>query len=54
MEGRSPNFYVSALLILIAIIIFVLTVFSVTVGNTTPVEMVAAGLACFAAAHLIP
>ncbi len=46
--------YASKLLILVAVIIFVLAVFGVNVGNTTPLEFVAAGLAFFAAAHLVP
>jgi hypothetical protein len=46
--------YISVLLVLLAVITFVLTAFGVTVGDTTPVEMTAAGLAFFAAAHLVP
>lgn len=46
--------YVSKLLILIAVIMFVLTAFGVNVGDTTPAEMLAAGLAFFAAASLVP
>ncbi len=46
--------FVSFLLCLIAVIVFVLTAFGVTVGDTTPTEMVAAGLAFFAASFLVP
>lgn len=46
--------YVSKLLILISVIIFTLAVFGVNIGNTTPLEFVSAGLAFFAAAHLVP
>lgn len=41
------------LLILISVIIFVLAAFGVNVGDVTPVEFVAAGLAFFAAGHLV-
>lgn len=46
--------HVSKLLVLIAVIVFVLTAFSVTVGGATAVEMVAAGLAFLAASFLVP
>ncbi len=46
--------YASKLLVLIAVIIFVLAVFGVNVGSTTPLEFVSAGLAFFAASFLIP
>lgn len=54
MEGRSPNFYVSSLLLLVAIIGFALTAFGVTLGDSTAVEMLAGSSAFFAAAHLVP
>ncbi len=46
--------YASKLLVLVAVIIFVLAVFGVHVGSTTPLEFVAAGLAFFAASFLVP
>lgn len=47
--------YVSKLLCLVAVIIFVLTCFGVTVGDgTSAVEMVSAGLAFLAASFLVP
>jgi hypothetical protein len=51
---REPVWYISALLYLIAIIVFVLAAFGAQVGSTSPTELVAAGLAFFAAAHLLP
>jgi hypothetical protein len=46
--------YASKLLVLVAVIVFVLAVFGVHVGDTTPVEFVSAGLAFFAASFLVP
>ena len=43
----------SALLILVSIIVFVLVVFNVSIGDVAGVRLVAAGLAFFAAAHLV-
>ena len=49
------NPYVSKLLLLVAVIIFVLTCFGVTIGDgTSAVEMISAGLAFFAASCLVP
>ncbi len=45
---------VSKLLVLVSVIIFVLVVFGVDIGDVTPVELVAAGLAFFAASFLVP
>lgn len=46
--------YASKLLVLVSVIIFVLAAFGVEVGDVTPLEFVSAGLAFFAAAHLVP
>lgn len=46
--------YASKLLLLVALIVFVLAAFGVTVGDVTPVEMVAAGLAFLTGSFLIP
>lgn len=46
--------HVSKLLVLVALIVFVLTAFGVTVAGATAVEMVAAGLAFLAASSLVP
>lgn len=47
--------YASKLFVLVAVIIFVLTCFGVTVGDgTSAIEMVSAGLAFFAASFLVP
>ena len=46
--------YVSKLLVLIALIIFVLVAFGVLVSNATALEETAAGLAFLAASFLVP
>jgi len=44
---------VSRALILVAVIIFVLVGFGVTLGNVSPLELLAFGLAFFAAGHIV-
>lgn len=46
--------YVSKLLVLIALIVFVLVAFGVLISHATPVEEVSAGLAFLAASFLVP
>lgn len=46
--------YVSKLLLLVALVVFVLAAFGVDLGSMTPVQIVAAGLAFLAASFLIP
>jgi hypothetical protein len=45
---------VSGLLVLASIVVFVLVAFGVTVLGASELEETAAGLALFAAAHLVP
>ena len=44
---------VSAILLLVAVILFVLAAFGVDVGDYGPLQVVAAGLAFFAASFLV-
>ncbi len=48
------NVTASKLLILVAVVIFVLAAFGVTVGSATELEEIAAGLAVGFAASLVP
>lgn len=45
---------VSKVLCLISVIVFVLVGFGVTIGSTSPLELLSFGLAFFASAHLVP
>lgn len=49
-----PRPSVSALLILLSVIVFVLVAFGATVASLSALEFAAIGLALFAAAHLVP
>jgi hypothetical protein len=53
MDVQGHNFGVSALLLLIAIIIFVLAAFGVHIGSLGELDLIALGSAVFAAAHLL-
>jgi hypothetical protein len=46
-----PAFTISRLLVLVALIVFVLAAFSISVGN---VGLVPLGLAIYMASHLVP
>lgn len=50
MEGRAVTFTTSKLLVLIAVILFAMAAF----GVSLPVGIVELGLACFAASFLVP
>lgn len=51
-EGFAVPPYASKLLVLVAVVVFVLAAFAVTVASLTPLELVAAGLAFFAASFI--